>query len=316
MKRDVNLMELSTDGRPKRIHMDPARLVETLERLRLISRMDGNAWHDLLGVTWKEYNQFKAGMRPLPTGVFERIARRFDLDCEGLMRSQVDFRQLALQLEEGGSQGLPEAYRIGAHGRCRTSIAAVDYLEDRHGWRLRLDALRGLKVPESALTDPFARISIRFVADLLQYLSKRQFRAKDFFAMGAYSYIGNRHSLVARIFNGMRSPAELYDFFFHCSLSLFENNCHYTLKILNDERIVFEQRSNPVVAEELRVRHVGSSRVCDLKSGFFSVLPMYLELSPAQVVHSRCVHRGDDVCEFDVDFSRAHFELSRRAWSC
>lgn len=277
-------------------------LADRLERLRVTGRVSHQEWFDLLGVPWLEYLHFRSGQRALPDSALDKVAARFSLPIHHLVTGQIDFSQIETRL--AGDLRLPEIYTKAAHGRRRTSITSVEYLEKRHGWRLRLDAVRKLGVNEGVLRDPFAPISMKFITDLCEGLRRRQFGHEDFVAMGAYGYDGNKNTVVGRMFSQMRSPAELYEFFFGESLKLFEQNCSYTITRMDQDGLTLEVLSDPHVAAEAGVRHLGSASVCSLKVGFIGALTRYLGLGTAEMHETCCVHKGDEVCRFELKFPR------------
>lgn len=279
-------------------------LADRLERLRVTGRVSHQEWFDLLGVPWLEYQEFKMGRASFELGVFERVAGRFGLRVDDLLTDRIDFQDLAMKVD--ASSELPEAYSRAAYGRRRTSITSIEFLEKHQGWRLRSDALRALKVPEGALQDPFAPISVRFLSDLCLYLARRQFRKEDFFRMGLYTFDGNKDSMLGRFFSQIGSLRELYSVFLVDMMKVFEQNCRYTIIRMDDDGLTVEAVTNPDVGAELSVRHIGNEALCSLKAGHLASMPLYLGLRRADVTETCCVHRGDSVCRFEVDFPGTH----------
>lgn len=281
-------------------------LADRLERLRAIANLPHQQWFELLEMPWLDYQAFKMGHREMPEAVLEKIAAHFGFRAENLVDGRVDFQDLALRTE-AGHDDLPEHYSRAAFGRRRTSITSVEFLERNFGWRLRLDSVRHLEVPESTLLDPFAPISVKFISDLCLYLARRRFKGSDFFEMGAYMYEGNKDSAVGRLFAEMPSLQELYGSFFGESMRIFEQNCSYEITGMDREGLVLEIATNPDVAAELGVRHVGNVHLCSLKAGMISCIPQYLGLPRAKVAETCCVHHGDPVCRFEVEFPQSRF---------
>lgn len=105
----------------------------------------------------------------------------------------------------------------------------------------------------------------------------------------------------------MKTPAKVYEHMTVDLISFFERNCTYTLTDLDENSCILESRSNRDVAEALRVRHLGSIDGCLQKAGVLSSAPGYIGLPYAHVNESSCVHRGDDVCRFEVNFEKANW---------
>ena len=286
-------------------------IADTLEHLRAATRIEFQDWYDVLQMRWEDYQDFKVGRSVLPARSLMRVADHFALEFDNILSGKIDFKALTMKFEEG-DETMPGNYLQAAHGRRRTSITSVDFLEARHGWRLRMDVTRKLGVSETALSDPFAPISMQFITDLCSHLHRRQFRAQDFFDMGTYSYVGNKDSLVSKLFSELRTPAEVYELWFTETMKLFERNCFYTIKRMGDSSLTLDVLSRPDVAADMGVRHLGNEHVCSLKAGMFAIQPKYLDLPPATVRETKCVHKGDEVCRFEIDFAHSNHVLKER----
>lgn len=284
-------------------------MIGSLERLRLTARLSNQEWFDILDVPWSDYQDLKNGSTVINDKIVERAADFFKLQPDDLRLGRFDFARLAAKFE--CDVPIPERYSRAAFGRVRTSMTSIEFLEAAHGWRLRLDALQALGMTESALSDPFAPISMRFITDLCSYLQRRQFASHEFRAMGHHTYLANRHSVVGLLFSSLRNPAEIYESFFGESMELFERNCSYTITKLDSQNLTLEVLSDPDVAAETGVKHLGNTHVCELKAGMFAVLPRYLDLPLAHVVETECVHRGGTVCRFEIGFAETRPRLPR-----
>lgn len=280
-------------------------LPDTLERLRLTANMSSHEWFDVLQVSWVDYQQIKLGRSVPSEKLTERAAGHFNLNAVDVLAGHIDYTSLALSLE-AHDHVMPDVYSKAAFGRMRTSITSVDFLEKYVGWRLRLDVIRKLSVSERLLLDPFAPISMKFITDLCDYLHQRQFQKADFFAMGAFSYEGNKNSLVAQLFLKFQFVDEAYEFFFNDCMKIFEQNCTYTITQISKTTLTLEYLTNPDVAAESGVRHLGSAHICQVKCGIFANIPRYLGLPAAKIKEVSCVHCGDDVCRLELDFSEAN----------
>lgn len=292
-------MRLTYESGSRNVALNP--IAETFERLRWTADLSQQTWIDLLGIHWWQYHRIKAGLEPIPDHVIERVAQHFHITPHELITGNLDFGEIAATIHKGSN--LPERYTKAAYGRKRTTITSIEFLEMFYGWRLKLDVLKTHNVTEADLRDPFAPISMQFITDICAYLhDHRQFRAQDFLAMGAYSYLANRKTLVGQILSEMRSPFELYDFFFNEAMKLFERNCRYTISKRRDRGITLEILSHPDVAAESGVRHLGNAYICHLKAGVFATLTRYIGLPNAFIRKTSCVHRGDSICRYECDF--------------
>lgn len=292
-----NFMLLTTYGTHQK-----SIITDTLERLRLTAGTSSHDWLDILQLSWMDYHQIRSGKLPPSAKLIERVAEHFHLKPKNILYGKIDYTSLALEFE-AKDLVMPERYSKAAFGRKRTSISSIQFVEKYAGWRLRHHALHKLSVSESMLQDPFSPISMKFITDLCGYLHRRQFQKADFFMMGAYSYVFNKNSLIADLFFSIRSPKEAYEFFFNDCMKLFEQNCTYTITKISNTALTLEYITNPDVAAESGIRHLGSTHVCKLKMGVFANIPRYLGLPPAKAKEVACVHWGDDICRHEIIFT-------------
>lgn len=286
--------------------------VETLERIRLTAKMSRHDWLDLLGMQYSEYQKFKSGQLTLSESSLRNVAGEFAIPVQLLESGAVDFSDLSIRLEDDDVV-MPEKYRKAAYSRKRSLLSAFDYLEKTYGWRLRLDIQQKFGVPERQLQNAFETISIRFITDMCQYLKRRSFAPSDFHAMGSYAFEGNRNTVVAKLFGQMRSPAEAFEFLFGDALKLYEQNCEYKIVRLDRHHAVIDMISNPHVAAETGVRHLGNEHTCHFKGGIIASTPRYLGLPEATVTHTTCVHRGDSRCRYEIEYGEAVTALAAMA---
>lgn len=278
-------------------------VADALERLRVTTNTRSTEWFDILQLSWTDYQLIKLG-RVIPTETLtERVAKHFNLNSRDVLAGNINYSALAMNIESGDHSPLPEVYSKAAFGRMRTSISSVNFLEESVGWRLRLEAMRKLKISESALQNPFAPISMKFITDLCEYLRLRHFQTNDFFSMGAYAFEANKNTLIAKLFSEITTPKEAYEFFFNDCMRLFEQNCTYTIKSVTQTTLVVEYLTNADVAAESGTRHLGNTSVCQLKCGTVANVPRFIGLPPAKVKEVACVHVGDEICRLEVDFS-------------
>jgi hypothetical protein len=273
---------------------------EVLERLHGISRLSQQDWLDLLGLSWKDYYRVRAGHTELVSSQLQALLKHFQLKEEDFVSGNIDFRSLSIR---HNNAVMPDYYMVAPHGRFRTTITSLEYVEKAYGWRLTQDIFKHFGVSEAAVQDPFAPVSMRFITDVCQYLHQRQFSRTDYYRMGLHSFEGNRQSIVGHIYAQMQGPEEVYQTFFDKLIRIFEHNSSYQYQQLAPTIGLMTMRSTYEVASELGLRYLGSPHICDLKSGIWASMTRYLGLSDAHVIHTTCEHRGDDACRFLIDFT-------------
>lgn len=287
-----------------------SKLLETFERIRLTTDVDQSTWHEVMQMPAKDYFNLRTGKTPITEKVVERVSDHFELNITDLLKGRIDFTQLALKYADENHE-LPEVYSKAAFGRKRTSITSMNFLEKYIGWRIRLDAMKNLGVNEKDLQDPFSPISMKFITDLCSYLHTRQFSDRDLISMGAFSYEGNKNSVVAQLYSDLSTATEAYEFFFNDCMKLFEQNCFYKITQSHATGMTVNYITNPHVAAESGVAHLGNEHVCQLKIGIISNITCYIGLPASQIQKIACVHKGDSVCTLDITYPKAR--IYRRA---
>jgi predicted hydrocarbon binding protein len=222
----------------------------------------------------------------------------------------IDFGLLASRVRGDAGQ-FPERYVAGAFSRKRTSINILAYLEDFHSWEMRDQILRQFQMSEAALRDPNEWINVRFLSDLCEYLSKHGFSESALVAMGSYSLITNFDSNLGIEFRKLQSPSEVIENCFGPLVTLYDRNIDYKIAELHEECAVIEARSNRDVLDALKIREIGNTPYCQVKSGVFSSLVGYLGLPFARVEETSCVHRGDEYCRYEIIYEHAAWQNKR-----
>lgn len=279
-----------------------ANQVEIVEHLQATAQLSEDRWLELLQMSWKDYFSFRAGQKKIDLKTWENLANYFEVPIEKIFNGEIDYRGLSVARTLKNIQ-MPDPYLVSPHGRLRSTITSIDFLEYKYGWRLRSDVLKKFNLFESHLQNAFAPISIRLITEVCDYLHKRQFKPDDFFQMGVYSYQGNQNSILSKLYSDFANLTDVYEFIVKNVMPLFEENCHYTFDVLKNGSGLITMKSNPEIAAALKVKHLGSPHLCYLKGGIWASTALYLGLNLPQVTHPKCEHRGDGICHYHLDFS-------------
>lgn len=277
-------------------------MVDTLERLRSISYFSESDWLEFLGISWNFHQKFKMGLAPLPDHCLDKICHLFKIEAQDLEKQNLNFKELAVRMENKDS-AISDYYMVAPYSRRRTTITTIDYLEQAYGWKLKQDILEHFNIKESALLNPYASISIRFITEMCEYLKTRQFKQDDFVKMGLYSAVGNKNSLLGKTFLQMQSVQDILHYLINEMTPLFETNSTFLYTQISDTEGIMTAKSNPDIAHELNVQSVGSEATCWIKSGICASAPTYIGLPAAKVTLISCEHRGDDICRYHIDTS-------------
>lgn len=283
------------------------RTQETLERLKACAELDldrggAKVWKSILELTDREIMKINELKADLPKKSLQRVADHFRISDRALEAGNIDFGEIAIKHSK--TSKLPERYSIGAFGRRRATIASLNYIEKRSGWRARRDVFRRFKLSEAMFASPMETINIGLITDVARYMQRRhQYGAQDLFAMGANLYESDQNSIVAHVLSQYVDPASLYERFFADLMKFFELNCTYTIVEIDDEHCVFDVRSRPDVAEALRVRHLGNHELCFARTGMYACMTKHMGAECAVGRELACVHLGAAACRYEIRYS-------------
>lgn len=266
----------------------------------------------MLSVSERSYRRLLASNRAPGAAQVLQLTRELKLDPERLARGEVDMAAL-LTRHRGPANELPEVYSVAAYSKRRTSLHLLSYLERQLGPEAVDELLWRFDLDHRSFKDPDGVINLRFLTDLTGYLARKGATPDLLFDMGANAARVNRDSELGILLRSCESVPEAYDLQVNHLMGHYDRNFRYRLLSLTESHCVIECRERSDVTEALRVRHLGSSQVCEVKLGVSGAVTAYLGLPVSRAVETHCVHRGDATCRYLVDFAPAAAELRRRA---
>jgi hypothetical protein len=280
------------------------RIASTLEKTRHALGAEKKTWAEVLGVSERDYELVRKGAKPVSIAALEAMARYLNVSLEAFSNNEVDTSALAARFR-GEKDYLRERYSTGALSRRWSSINILDYIENFFSWQLRALALRHLQVSEAVFGSPDGKISLQFPLDLYDFLHRQGVGDSHFFSIGANSVITYLDSPLGHELRKSREIGELFEIFCAHVGTYLEQNHHYLIERLDNESCVIVCFPTSDVRDALGVNAPGSPRLCSTKAGVMAALPAYLGLTFADVEEITCIHRGDDACRFEADFTRA-----------
>lgn len=280
-------------------------LSDQVERLRITLGLDEKRWTEVLDISPADYAEFRQNQKDISIIALVRIADHLQLTLESIMNGHVDYQVVAARYN-GNQTALPERYQEGAGSRRRSSLNLLNAAEELLGWRARAMAMRHLQVTEAVFANPDELINLRFNTDLCEYLGKNYGGNHLFYQMGAYSLVNNLNTPIGAYMAASPSVKEAHPRFIEEIVSKqWEKNYTYKILKLTDTLCVAEGVPNPDIADSLKIRHPGSTAVCQTKVGIISAIPGYMALPFSHAEEIKCVHRGDEKCVYEMDFEHA-----------
>src|SRR6185437_10550549 len=157
----------------------------------------------------------------------------------------------------------------------------------------------------AVFANPDEYISIQFLTDLADHVVELGADTKMLFDMGAESVRVNRNVGFSKNLLDAMNIKEACAFQADYLMGYFDKNYLYRCGKLTDSVCTVEGRQNPDVLDALKVQHHGSQNVCAVKAGVAGSFPEFFALPTAAVRETKCIHRGDPLCVYEVDFSAA-----------
>jgi hypothetical protein len=291
-----------------RINPKDKDLIRLLEKLRDHLEVSKGIWSEYLGLNAREYGKVLEHKEPLSAVSLYHVSERLGLNPSVFETGRIDYVAL-LEAHRGNRHYINPAYLVAASSRKFTVVNAMNFIEKYRGGYLRIAASRHLQIDEDYWSDwekpDSEQVNIRLIGDLWSFLRSRGLQDEDFRALGAHSITTYRSTHLGKSLSSFHHPRDLYEYLFGDFVKNIEQNHLYRITRLDSRICVIESWTNPDVSQALGVRNVGSLDICQVRSGIMESMPTFLDL-PAAVVHeTHCIHRGDPVCRFTCDFSRA-----------
>ena len=306
---------MRVSNRRRRLEKNTSRnLIEIYERLRFAANVDEQTWLDIVRLTSTEYEKIRDGVKELPATTLAHVADGFHLNISSLVSGKIDYRAVSEQFR-GNSSYVPERYMVGAFSKRLTVRNILNYLQETSGWRFADDVRRHIQIHPAALHDVDMPININAMLDIYRYLrTERNFKDRSFRAIGEHSAVTMLRRLqvenetpFAQTVQRILSQAKTMDQFWEIIVlelpTLFEKNCTYRILKLSKSKCLLVSVASAEAVEALKVKRVGSLEGCLVRAGICSTFPSYLGLRPSTVIETRCVHRGDSACIFEIDYS-------------
>lgn len=279
-------------------------IFSTLESLRSTLKLSHRQWADVLGLAISEYGSSYLAKQDTTIPSLSRVSDILNISVEAILKNNIDYNAVYRQFT-GKSPSLPERYEVSHGSRIRTARNALNYLTDTGFGELREALIKHTQLNEAILGDIERPVGLNLMVDIWDYLRGEGFNEHDFHSIGLYTSRTSRNR-VRPLFADARSVFELFVRFFEYLPRYFDSNCDYQIIKTSETTFVLFSSTREQVADELKVRQVGSQEGCHVRAGVFASVPAYLGLPFSKVRETKCVHRKDDYCKFEFDFEYAH----------
>jgi predicted hydrocarbon binding protein len=151
------------------------------------------------------------------------------------------------------------------------------------------------------------RVNHLFFEDIMGFLKTRGLSDSDVWFIGKNMIQFSRGSQFASELTSFGRPKEMLEFYLSLKLSSVEKNNEYVLHYLDDEKCILRSYEREECQDIFKRLHVGCENRCLYRAGALSAATQYLGLPSSQVTETKCVHRGDQFCQFEINYSFAEY---------
>ena len=275
-----------------------ARLTKTLHKIQDTLRIPSEMYCDVLGVPPEEINP-----QNIPMSGLDRLAHALRLDVENLLNGEIDYQTLYQHHYHGKKAALPEKYTCNLSSRMRTAQNIIDYLELYSPFHAQL-ITKKLQINPSTFYDLEKKISVALVNDLYKQMAYFNFTGHDFYKAGYLGALKFKNSpAFYQKFKAVRTPHELYELFFGQQVKYLEQNWDYKIVKVSKNKCTFRVTTRPEISDIFHTTHFGTPGFCSHKAGFGAGLLEYLQISALRVQETKCFHRNDPYCEFEIEWA-------------
>lgn len=275
-----------------------------INRLQTTLKVTDEELRDILKVSFNELYEITKGRTDLDIFKLCSLSQTYKFNLDAFFDDKVDFETLR-QHKMGNEQYLPEKYIVGAFSKKRLIHTVLDYVENHYNWRMKENILSYFQMSGAIYTNPDDKINVYFFEDVLKFLLKLGLTHTDIARIGLWSAITTKGTIMEQELSKSRSPKELFEKYFQDIILFIERNNKYRIINLNETSCEVESHEIPDNLDIFKVKYIGGPLRCLYRSGALGAATTYLGGGIANVVETTCVHRGDSVCTFRIDFANA-----------
>jgi transcriptional regulator with XRE-family HTH domain len=262
---------------------------------------------DQMKVSRAFYKKIMSGQSSASVHSLKNLADNYNLSLEAIKHDQVDYETI-LEHKKGNLDFIAKKYTVGAYSKRRTVTNFLDYIKNFVGYELFEEVERYFQLNHEIYSNQDGFINIRFFEDIYKYVKERHnFTGKMFYDIGRYNIVTNKNTVFAQSLRELESPSQLFEHFMLDLINLIEHNSSYKVVSIDENVCVVESVASEKVQDELKVKRIGSRETCIYRAGALAVVPSYISYPEAIVKETKCVHKGDCVCRFEIDYSHANF---------
>lgn len=285
------------------------KLSQFIQKLNNYKLASDEELRDIMSVSSQDLALLKKGKSTLNILQLASLATHLKVSIDNISECRIDFETL-IQHKKGNLSYLPERYMLGAESRKSAIVNILNYLEIYYGAELKNTVMYYFQINDSIHHDLDGKVNVMLVMDIYDYLNTRGFQDSDIYKIGVYMATTNKNSWLAEEFSKCHSVKALYEYYMAELIKIIEKNNLYKIIKLTSTTCTFESHEHEHMLDLFKVKHLGNKNRCISRAGTLSAATQYLGLPSASVVEKTCVHDGDSVCTFEINFEHPEKHLS------
>ncbi len=202
---------------------------------------------------------------------------------------------------------LASIFKAAEGSRLRTSLPPLRWLEKNYGTLPARNILRFLKIPQNVIANPNQPVKLRLLFLVLRAMAARGLPDEAFFKMGLSAFEIPENQGVRAQLEKIRSPKEIYEWFFTEAIVQFEMNYNYRIVQARPNSITLSITPKEGRIEENGVAVTGDRYLSIYRWGVASGLTRWINLPVAQArqIHAPTAHTPIEQVVFSWDSRHA-----------
>lgn len=243
------------------------------------------------------------GQKELSALELVSLSTSLNFSLDALSEGKVDLNIIKNQFHGCGSK-VSKKYQIGAFSKKSTISNLVIYVENNFGTPIANGLKLFFQINDSIFqSSEVDRVNYLFFEDAIKFLKSRGMSSSHVRAIGNHMVPFTLGSAFSEKMSSFFSLSELYEVYLSDLLNEVEQNNSYNLVYHNAFKSVLRSSERESALETFKIKNLGNKDRCEFRAGILETAPYYIGHSKANVTHSKCVHDGEDFCEFIIDYT-------------
>ena len=277
------------------------KISRSLGKLQEILGCDIDALATRLNLSGEQLEEVLKGRRSLDVESLRSISSELCLDVQDFINS---LDKASIQEHIRGEKFLHSKYLLEAHSQKAMVTNVIKFVQKKYSTKHAFCAMDAFNFDRSLFENiEDEKVNYLLFEDLCNFLKRLSLTDKDIFNIGLHMPKVSAETSFGKKMRCFNTPRDLYEVYLCELLDQIEQNNQYKLMDINDHNCVLRSYERPQMQEAFRTKNIGGRNRCIYRTGALAAATSYIGLPYAFVKESKCVHYGDQFCEFFIDYS-------------